>query len=110
MGHPLTTLLTIDALLLAGAAEAYRRRLASLTLSSATQPEYPLMRPRPPPDEYPFSTSRSSLMFGFVAIWTAEHRVHRDQWLTRFVWAARVLMLGLPAIFLIGLLLPLTWR
>ncbi len=49
-------------------------------------------------------------MFGFVAIWTAEHRVHRDQWLTRFVWAARVLMLGLPAIFLIGLLLPLTWR
>lgn len=101
-----TTLLLIDALLFVLAAEGYRHRLAALTRSSATQPEYPLMRRRSPPDEYPFSTSRGSLMFGLVAIWAADHRVHRDRLLTHSVWAARAFMLGLPTIAIAGSLLP----
>lgn len=105
MESGVAALLLIDALLFLLAAEGYRHRLAALTRSSATLPEYPLMRPRSLPDEYPFSTSRASLMFGVVAIWTAEYRVHRDRLLTHAVWAARAFMLGLPTIAIAGALL-----
>lgn len=92
----------IDVLAVAASTEAFRRRLADLRRSQATQPEYPLMRPRSPPDEYPFSSSRSSLMFGLLVVWTGEHREYRDRRLTRYAWIARLTMLGLAAFIMLS--------
>lgn len=91
----------IDVLAIAAFTEGFRHRLASFRRPQATQPEYPLMRPRSPPDEYPFSTSRASLMFGLLVIWTGEHREYGDRRLTRYAWIARLTMLALPAIILL---------
>lgn len=91
----------VDVLAIAVSAEAFRHRLASFRLSQATQPEYPLMRPRSPPNEYPFSSSRASLTFGLLVIWSGEHREYEDRRLTRYAWISRLSMLGLPAIILL---------
>jgi hypothetical protein len=92
----------IDVLAVAASTEAFRHRLAGFRWSQATQPEYPLMRPRSPPNEYPFSSSRSSLMFGLFVVWTGEHREYQDRRLTRYAWMARLTMLALPAIILLS--------
>jgi hypothetical protein len=98
--------LVIDALLFALASEVFRRRLAHLMLPRATQPEFPSTRPRSKPNEYPFSSSRLSLMMGWVIIWTGRYREYADRQLTRYVWAARVTMLGIPAVFIAFMLTP----
>lgn len=91
----------IDMFAIAVSTESFRHRLASFRLTQATQPEYPLMRPRSPPDEYPFSSSRASLMFGLLVIWTDEHREYGDRRLTRYAWIARLSMLALAAFILL---------
>lgn len=90
--------------LIAVAMEAVRYRLIALMRRTSTQPEYPQMRRRVPPNEYPFSYSQSDHFVGFLLLWTASHREFRDSKLTRYVWSARAAWLGLPALWLCLLL------
>lgn len=92
--------LILDVILVVVAFEAFRQRLVTLTLPRATQPEFPLMRPRPQPNEYPFISG-----MGFLVIWTDEHREYGDRRLTRYAWVARAAMLALPIIFIVQSLL-----
>lgn len=101
--------LLFDIFLIIVASEAFRRRLVFLRYPQATQPEYPLMRPREPPNDYPFSSPRgwAATLMAVVVIWSGEHRDHDDRWLTRFAWSARLAMLALPLLFVVASRIPI---
>ena len=43
-------------------------------------------------------------MFGFLVIWTGEHREYKDRTLTRYAWISRLAMLGLPAVVMLSVI------